>query len=73
MRDFFKNLITFFYFMAAIILFYYAIIMTFATALINLILIALSVFFLLQGCDKIDKYNNLGKYNNHNNINNNNP
>lgn len=62
MRDFFFDLVTLLFFIAAIGLFYAAVTVTYFTVFINIILILLSIFVLLQGCDRIDKAFKFGEY-----------
>ena len=62
MRDFFNDLFTLLFFVAAIALFYAAITVAYNTIFFNLILIVFSIFVLLQGCERIDRANGLGKY-----------
>lgn len=62
MRDFFNDLLTLLFFVAAIALFYAAITVAYNTIFFNLILIVFSIFVLLQGCERVDRANGLGKY-----------
>ena len=62
MRDFFNDLLTLLFFVVAITLFYAAITVAYNTIFFNLILIVVSIFVLLQGCERIDRANGLGKY-----------
>lgn len=62
MIDFFTKLITLIYFIMAMGFFYAAITVTYPTIFINLILICISIFVLLQGCARVDKAHGLGDY-----------
>lgn len=68
MKDFMTGLITLLFFIVAIGLFYAAITVTYPSTLINIILIVVSIFVLLQGCERMDKAYDLGEYSDkHNN------
>lgn len=62
MKDFFTDLITLLFFVVAIGFFYAAITVTYPSVFINLVLIVISIFILLQGCERIDKAYKLGEY-----------
>jgi hypothetical protein len=62
MKDFFTDLITLLFFIVAIGLFYAAITVTYPSVLINLVLVIISIFVLLQGCERLDKAYELGEY-----------
>ena len=74
MKDFITSLITLIFFIMAVGLFYAAITVTYPSVFINLVLVIISIFVLLQGCERIDKAYELGEYaedeNNHHNHNN---
>ena len=62
MRDFFYKTFTLALFIFAIGLFYNAIVASYFTVFINLVLIIISIFVLLQACGRVDKALGLGKY-----------
>jgi hypothetical protein len=62
MKDFFTSLITLILFVVALGLFYAALTVTYPSVFINLVLIIISIFVLLQGCERIDKAYELGEY-----------
>ena len=62
MKNFAYKLITLFVFLAAIGCFYAAIAVTYPTAMINIILVVVSLFILVQGAARVDKTHGLGKY-----------
>jgi hypothetical protein len=62
MKDFFTSLITLILFVVALGLFYAALTVTYPSVFINLVLIIVSIFVLLQGCERIDKAYELGEY-----------
>jgi hypothetical protein len=62
MKDFFTSLITLILFVVALGLFYAALTVTYPSVFINLVLIIISIFVLLQGCERIDKAYELGDY-----------
>ena len=62
MRDFFYKTFTLSLFILAIGLFYNAIVASYFTVFINLVLIIISIFVLLQACGRVDKALGLGKY-----------
>ena len=62
MKDFFTGLITLLFFIMAVALFYAAITVTYPSVLINLVLVIISIFILLQGCERLDKAYELGEY-----------
>lgn len=70
MKDFFTSLITLILFIVALGLFYAALTVTYPSVFINLVLIIISIFVLLQGCERIDKAYELGDYANDNEENN---
>ena len=67
MKDFFTGLITLLFFIMAVALFYAAITVTYPSVLINLVLVIISIFILLQGCERLDKAYELGEYSEKNN------
>lgn len=70
MKDFFTSLITLILFIVALGLFYAALTVSYPSVFINLVLIIISIFVLLQGCERIDKVYELGDYANNNEENN---
>ena len=62
MREFFTGLITLLFFAVALGLFCVAITVAYPTVFINLVLVIISIFVLLQGCERLDKAYNLGPY-----------
>ena len=62
MKDFFTDLITLLFFLVAVGLFYAAVTVTYPTVFINLVLVIISIFVLLQGCERLDKAYELGEY-----------
>lgn len=70
MKDFFTSLITLILFILALGLFYAALTVSYPSVFINLVLIIISIFVLLQGCERIDKAYELGDYANDNEENN---
>lgn len=70
MKDFFTSLITLILFIVALGLFYAALTVSYPSVFINLVLIIISIFVLLQGCERIDKAYELGEYANDNEENN---
>lgn len=62
MKDFITSLITLIFFIMAIGIFYAAITVAYPSVFINLVLIIISIFVLLQACDRIDKTYDLGDY-----------
>lgn len=70
MKDFFTSLITLILFILALGLFYAALTVSYPSVFINLVLIIISIFVLLQGCERIDKAYELGDYANNNEENN---
>lgn len=62
MKDFFTDLITLLFFIVAVGLFYAAVTVTYPTVFINLVLVIISIFVLLQGCERLDKAYELGEY-----------
>ena len=70
MKDFFTSLITLILFIVALGLFYAALTVSYPSVFINLVLIIISIFVLLQGCERIDKAYELGDYANDNEENN---
>lgn len=70
MKDFFTSLITLILFIVALGLFYAALTFSYPSVFINLVLIIISIFVLLQGCERIDKAYELGDYANDNEENN---
>jgi hypothetical protein len=63
MKNILTKLFTILLFILSLILFYLAITSYFFSMLVNLILLVIAIFVLLQGCDNIDKICGLGKYN----------
>lgn len=62
MKNFITSLITLIFFIMAVGLFYAAITVTYPSVFINLVLVIISIFVLLQGCERIDKAYELGEY-----------
>ena len=62
MREFFTGLITLLFFAVALGLFCAAVTVVYPTVFINLVLVIISIFVLLQGCERLDKAYNLGPY-----------
>ena len=62
MREFFTGLITLLFFAVALGLFCVAVTVVYPTVFINLVLVIISIFVLLQGCERLDKAYNLGPY-----------
>ena len=62
MREFFTGLITLLFFAVALGLFCVAVTVAYPTVFINLVLVIISIFVLLQGCERLDKAYNLGPY-----------
>lgn len=62
MREFFTDLITLLFFAVALGLFCAAVTVEYPTVFINLVLVIISIFVLLQGCERLDKAYNLGPY-----------
>lgn len=62
MKEFFTDLITLLFFAVALGLFCIAVTVVYPTVFINLVLIIISIFVLLQGCERLDKAYNLGPY-----------
>lgn len=62
MREFFTDLITLLFFAVALGLFCVAVTVEYPTVFINLVLVIISIFVLLQGCERLDKAYNLGPY-----------
>jgi len=62
MREFFTDLITLLFFAVAFGLFWAAVTVAYPTVFINLVLIIISIFVLLQGCERLDKAYHLGPY-----------
>lgn len=62
MKEFFTGLITLLFFAVALGLFCIAVTVVYPTVFINLVLIIISIFVLLQGCERLDKAYNLGPY-----------
>ena len=62
MREFFTDLITLLFFAVALGLFCAAVTVVYPTVFINLVLVIISIFVLLQGCERLDKAYNLGPY-----------
>lgn len=63
MREFFTDLITLLFFAVALGLFWAAVTVAYPTVFINLVLVIISIFVLLQGCERLDKAYHLGEYN----------
>ena len=59
MREFFTDLITLLFFAVALGLFWAAVTVVYPTVFINLVLVIISIFVLLQGCERLDKAYNL--------------
>ena len=62
MKEFFTGLITLLFFAVALGLFCAAVSVVYPTVFINLVLVIISIFVLLQGCERLDKAYNLGPY-----------
>lgn len=62
MKEFFTGLITLLFFAVALGLFCIAVTVVYPTIFINLVLVIISIFVLLQGCERLDKAYNLGPY-----------
>jgi hypothetical protein len=62
MKDFITSMITLILFITAVGLFYAAITVTYPSVFINLVLVIISIFVLLQGCERLDKAYELGEY-----------
>ena len=62
MREFFTGLITLLFFAVALGLFCAAVTVVYPTVFINLVLVIISIFVLLQGCERLDKAYHLGPY-----------
>lgn len=62
MKEFFTDLITLLFFAVALGLFWTAVTVVYPTVFINLVLVIISIFVLLQGCERLDKAYNLGPY-----------
>ena len=62
MKEFFTGLITLLFFAVALGLFCVAVTVVYPTVFINLVLVIISIFVLLQGCERLDKAYNLGPY-----------
>ena len=62
MREFFTDLITLLFFAVALGLFWAAVTVVYPTVFINLVLVIISIFVLLQGCERLDKAYELGEY-----------
>ena len=62
MREFFTGLITLLFFAVALGLFCVAVTVEYPTVFINLVLVIISIFVLLQGCERLDKAYHLGPY-----------
>jgi hypothetical protein len=63
MKEFFTDLITLLFFIVALGLFWAAVTVAYSTVFINLVLVIISIFVLLQGCERLDKAYHLGEYN----------
>lgn len=62
MREFFTDLITLLFFAVALGLFWAAVTVVYPTVFINLVLVIISIFVLLQSCERLDKAYHLGPY-----------
>ena len=62
MREFFTGLITLLFFAVALGLFCAAVTVVYPTVFINLVLVIISIFVLLQGSERLDKAYHLGPY-----------
>lgn len=62
MKNFAYKLFTLFVFLAALGCFYAAVAVTYPTAMINIVLVIISIFILVQGAARVDKTHGLGKY-----------
>ena len=68
MKDFFYKTFTLMLFILSVGLFYTALCASYSTVFINLVLIIMSIFVLLQACGRVDKALHLGKYQNNDTI-----
>lgn len=66
MLNILSKLITLAMFLLAAGCFYMAVTVTFATSFVNVALFIIAIFFLLQGCGRLDKAYGYGKYSNEN-------
>ena len=66
MKHFFSLLLTWAMFILAVALFYVAATVAFPTSLINIVAAITGMFFLIQGCGKVDEEHGFGKYNKEN-------
>lgn len=71
MQDLLFKLITLLFFIVATGLFYAAVTIAYNSVFVNLVLIIVSIFVLLQGCSRVDRSLGLGEYAKTNNENNN--
>lgn len=62
MRKFVINFLAFMFFVASIICFYFAVVVTFISTLFNFILLFSAIYFLTQGAGLVDMANGFGKY-----------
>jgi hypothetical protein len=63
MKHFFENLFVLVLFLLSTSLFFFALTSVFFSPLINILMFIVAIFFLLQGCSKLDKALGLGDYN----------
>lgn len=62
MKHFFDDLIILSLLLLSISLAYFAIVTSFGLPLVNILLLIIAIFVLLQGCNRIDKNWGIGKY-----------
>lgn len=63
MKKFFNKIITLILFLISAIIAYFSIIITFNYSIINICLMIIAIFFLIQACGNIDKTYKLGIHN----------
>lgn len=62
MKTFFYKLVTLLLFILSVGCFYAAVTVTYPIAFINIVLVLVSIFVLIQACSRVDKAHGLGKY-----------
>lgn len=62
MKTFFYKLVTLLLFILSVGCFYAAVTVTYPIAFINIVLVLISIFVLIQACSRVDKAHGLGKY-----------
>lgn len=62
MKTFFYKLVTLLLFILSVGCFYAAVTVTYPIAFINIVLVLVSIFILIQACSRVDKAYGLGKY-----------